>query len=332
MLTHKSTFARNHVQPFFGILLAVTTLVAPLAHGEDIPDEKQQSKPSGFQKAKQNMVLTFKVFKEVCAELISMGIDPVGLAKDAAKDPGQFRVQVPEHDRKRIILFSTQDDDRICQSALENWDTSPDMFYQNAEDEKRVRAIAERIVAILPAPAPEIRIRLRADDSINAACTIGGALLVNRGTLRQISDDNLIAAIIAHEFGHASARHSSEGLTKLVMKTAIDTYGTEKLAQVCDADSNSAKYKWIGAVCGIGTTYGFALPYDRKMEFEADRLGTLYLKRAGYPPEAMVQLFEFFLSLEGNAASPRVQSLLSTHPATADRLEEVQKIIQAELP
>ena len=77
---------------------------------------------------------------------------------------------------------------------------------------------------------------------------------------------------------------------------------------------------------GLGGAVGFYLPRDRNQEAESDRLGTRYLARAGFDPEAMVRLFEYF-----EAIAPQTPDIftkiLSTHPLHADRIAHVREVL-----
>jgi len=68
---------------------------------------------------------------------------------------------------------------------------------------------------------------------------------------------------------------------------------------------------------------GVTLPYSRKHETESDLLGANYMYHAGYDPYESVKLWEKMA-----AASPsRQPTILSTHPAPADRAEVLRNYI-----
>lgn len=74
---------------------------------------------------------------------------------------------------------------------------------------------------------------------------------------------------------------------------------------------------------GLGSV---SRPRDRQMEAEADRLGTRYLARAGYAPEAMLQFIEWL-----EAVSPEektgLAALLRTHPFHSERANHVREVL-----
>jgi predicted Zn-dependent protease len=79
----------------------------------------------------------------------------------------------------------------------------------------------------------------------------------------------------------------------------------------------------LGNAYGLGTGIG-ALAFDRKKELEADYVGLMYMARAGYNPQAAVEVMEALDAETANAPAPA--ALLSTHPSHPER---VLKLIDA---
>ncbi len=51
------------------------------------------------------------------------------------------------------------------------------------------------------------------------------------------------------------------------------------------------KANLYAGLLGLGATVGLLLPYSRLQESEADRLGLIYLARAGYDPRTAVDFW-----------------------------------------
>ena len=79
---------------------------------------------------------------------------------------------------------------------------------------------------------------------------------------------------------------------------------------------------------GPSATYGVILPYSRKHELEADRLGLLYMARAGYDPR---QAVEFWKRFDTHTAQQdkRPIELLSTHPLDSTRIRQLESLMPA---
>jgi predicted Zn-dependent protease len=75
----------------------------------------------------------------------------------------------------------------------------------------------------------------------------------------------------------------------------------------------------------IGVELALRRPNSREAEYEADRLGIIALGRAGYVQQAAVDFMEKLL---GSGSPP---TILSTHPATSDRIKTLQQYIDPSL-
>ena len=71
------------------------------------------------------------------------------------------------------------------------------------------------------------------------------------------------------------------------------------------------------------------LPNSRQAESEADWIGIELAARAGYAPEAAVTLWEKMIKAAGTEGE---FDLLSTHPASARRMEELRALAPAMRP
>jgi predicted Zn-dependent protease len=76
---------------------------------------------------------------------------------------------------------------------------------------------------------------------------------------------------------------------------------------------------------GVGTTVGVVLPHSRSQEAEADRIGLIYMAKAGYDPEEAVRFWERMRDYAKGKSKP--PELLSTHPADSTRIENIKKYL-----
>ena len=117
------------------------------------------------------------------------------------------------------------------------------------------------------------------DEIINAFATPGGHIYVFTGLIKFVEDENMLAAVIAHEIAHADMRHATRMLQK--------EFGLSILAAVLltaiDADEYSAE-----AVVFTVSTYLALLAYGREYENEADQLAVLYLSGTDYPCNSFI--------------------------------------------
>jgi predicted Zn-dependent protease len=75
---------------------------------------------------------------------------------------------------------------------------------------------------------------------------------------------------------------------------------------------------------GIGSTVGGILPFSRKHELEADKLGLIYAALAGYNPQEAIPLWQR-MAQAGSGQKP--PEFLSTHPAEETRIEKLKQMM-----
>jgi predicted Zn-dependent protease len=147
------------------------------------------------------------------------------------------------------------------------------------------------------------------DPAVNAFAIPGGFVVVNSGLILAADDAEEVAGVLAHEVQHVERRHSLKGL--------VQGLGLQALINLALGDV--AGETWSNVAVQLG-----ALKFGRDHESEADRLGLDALRRAHIDGHGMLRFFEKLAKRDGNSIA-----LLSTHPATADRLAALQRAIDA---
>ena len=72
-----------------------------------------------------------------------------------------------------------------------------------------------------------------------------------------------------------------------------------------------------------------SLTYSRTDETQADGLGLVMSAQAGYDPRAGITLWEKMMKASGGGSPPK---LLSTHPASSDRIRDIEGRLPRVLP
>jgi predicted Zn-dependent protease len=134
-------------------------------------------------------------------------------------------------------------------------------------------------------------------------------------------DDAELAAIMGHEVAHAIARHGMERLSQT--KTAQTSLGIGALAVVAVTKSKELADK-TASTAGKIMNVGVLLPYSRLHESEADHIGAILAAKAGYDPRAAINVWRKMAALQ-RGKEPLF--FLSTHPLSADRIENLQEIM-----
>ncbi|HEY3347128.1 MAG TPA: M48 family metallopeptidase [Nitrospirota bacterium] len=156
------------------------------------------------------------------------------------------------------------------------------------------------------------------DKEINAWCMPGGKVVVYSGILPTTKEETGLAVVMGHEIAHAVARHGeermSQGLLTQLGGTALGVAIAKKPAQTQNI---------FMSAYGLGSQVGVLLPYSRLQESEADHLGLIFMAMAGYDPNQAVPFWQR-MAAGKNGAAPE---FLSTHPADATRIKQIQELI-----
>jgi Zn-dependent protease with chaperone function len=156
-------------------------------------------------------------------------------------------------------------------------------------------------------------------DTINAWCLPGGKIGFYTGIMPVCASDDGVAVVMAHEVGHAVARHGAErlsiGLIALAGQVAV-AYAAK--------DEEAKNQQMIMAAYGIGTALFVQLPYSRKHEYEADRIGLMMMADAGYDPRESVYFWRR-MKVIGDARGGKPPEFLSTHPSDEHRIAQLEQ-------
>ena len=130
--------------------------------------------------------------------------------------------------------------------------------------------------------------------------------------------------MLGHEIGHVTADHIGQ---RMAQSTLVSLTGAAIGAAGAATDKD-----WL-KVLGVGTGVGggvYLLRFSRGQESQSDELGVRYMDRLGYNPWGQVQVMEILKEASGGGNAGLLQSFLATHPLPAERIEDLEKLIQKE--
>lgn len=150
------------------------------------------------------------------------------------------------------------------------------------------------------------------DPAVNAFALPGGVVVVNTGLLMSADNADEVAGVLAHEASHVERRHA--------LRNMIRALGLRAVMAVVMGD-------YAASVWGDMAGELADLAYSRDLEREADLEGLNMLRRAGLPAAGMADFFAKMAAREDGEID-----LLSSHPASEERLEALRLAMQAGAP
>jgi predicted Zn-dependent protease len=179
------------------------------------------------------------------------------------------------------------------------------------------RRVGERLARAADRPDFRWEFVVLEHPQANAFCLPGGKVGVYSGLFKYIQNDTDLATVISHETAHVLARHAGERLSQ----SQLAQLGGLGLGM---AMMGAAPAAGQTAMLGynLGTQYGVLLPYNRKQEYEADRIGLILMAKAGYDPAQAVDFWRRFAYAKRDKMS--MPAFLSSHPSDGERIRAME--------
>jgi len=229
--------------------------------------------------------------------------------------------------RSQLLLVS---DAQLAQLSAQSWTQALQQTPQTSDPalRRRVASVGDRIVQAADRRFPSQNLTQNNwefavfdDSTVNAWVMPGGKVGFYTGILDIMDNDDQIATVMGHEAGHVVGRHSAERYSQQLAAGAVTN-----IANVALAGSNIENSAMIAGILGAGVTFGFILPYSRKHEYEADRLGTDFMANANYRPNEAVRFWDNMTQNSGQ----KPLEFMSTHPSDQNRISAMQSYISTQ--
>lgn len=157
---------------------------------------------------------------------------------------------------------------------------------------------------------------------INAFALPGGYVYITRGIMAYMNSEAELAGVIGHEIGHITARHGARN----DKNTKLTELGTGLLGLVTGSKEIFNASQILGGALIKG--------YGRNYELQSDQLGSEYLAKMGYRPQAIIdtisvlkdqEVFNNDLAKSEGRQPQNYHGLFASHPRNDKRLQEVVK-------
>ena len=213
-------------------------------------------------------------------------------------------------------------DDNLAAQGEKAWADTLRTSYISKEPRKnaRVQAVGQRVITAAGLSGRSWDYAVFLDEAPNAFVLPGGHVGVTVGLLSMVQNDDQLAAVIGHEAGHVVAHHAAERVSqertsKILLGIAGAAAGDSNFGKLLKDHGNDA------------ARFGVLLPFSRKQELEADKLGVDFMARAGYSPRESVVLWRNMQAMDAGSGQASGGELSSTHPSDAVRISELERYL-----
>jgi predicted Zn-dependent protease len=152
------------------------------------------------------------------------------------------------------------------------------------------------------------------DPTPNAFALPGGFIFVTRGMMNLMDSEAELAAVLGHEIGHVTARHS----VTQISRAQLAQLGLGIGMAVAPA------LQRLGDLANAGLNLLF-LKYGRDDERQADALGFRYMAQNGYDVREMDDVFVALERSSELSGSSPLPSWLASHPSEPERIETARR-------
>lgn len=201
-------------------------------------------------------------------------------------------------------------------------------FMNDKKADTLLQPLVQPLVNANPDKRFEYHFYINRDEEVNAFALPGGYVVINSGLIIKAETPEELLGVVAHEISHVTEQH---GLRNIIGSAGI--YLT----------INAMLGDMTGLLALIADAAPFLInqSYSRGFETEADEKGVSLLQAADINPEGLASFFEKLKAEEekrlkemagddNQDLAKATLSMISTHPATEDRIAHLQKLVQAQ--
>jgi len=225
---------------------------------------------------------------------------------------------VPETGRRQVNFMNPAEEASMGLAEFEKIKEEKKIS-RNRHYNQLVQRVGNRLSEVMPVPNAEWEFVVFEDPTPTAFALPGGKVGVHTGLFQITENEAGLAAVIGHEVAHVVARHSGERLSRAALSSAAVAGAGYMLNR--DGDSNPLATAALGGGAVV-VNQGFS----RQQELEADRMGAIFMARAGYDPRESVKLWKRFAAWRAdNDSGSQTPVFLRSHPLDEKRIAELQR-------
>ncbi|UCC81621.1 MAG: M48 family metalloprotease [Gemmatimonadota bacterium] len=219
----------------------------------------------------------------------------------------------PATGERQLILISEAQEIRMGQEGAQQVEASLGL-YDDPELQEYVSQIGLELAATSEKPNLPWSFKIIDDVIVNAFALPGGPIYVTRGILAHFNSEAELAGVLGHEIGHVTARHSAEQISRAQAAQLGVGVGYIFLPEI------AAYGDVINVSLGL-----LLLKFGRDDERQSDDLGFRYMRRSGYDPTEMVDVFDMLGRVSSVGGGSGLPAWLSTHPDPGERRQRMEQ-------
>jgi predicted Zn-dependent protease len=244
------------------------------------------------------------------------------LLLSCATNPATGRTNLVLMSESREMEIGREEHEKVL-SSMRVMDEGPVTGYVND--------VCQRLAAASHRDDLEFTFTVIDSPEINAFALPGGYVYINRGLLSFLNTEDQLAAVLAHEIGHVTARHAVQQQARGNLGRTAAGIGGFVAAVATGSAYVGSELSQLGSLWTQAGVSGFG----RENELQADSLSAEYLRNAGYDPQAVLDVLsilknqeDFNVQVAGQRAG--YHGLFATHPRNDERLQSAVGAVSAE--
>jgi len=182
-----------------------------------------------------------------------------------------------------------------------------------------VERVATQLKKVIEMPDADWEFVIFKNRTPNAFALSSGKVGINTGLFQLADNDALLAAVLAHEISHATSNHLQQRMTRAVGTIVL---GAALWSVMDHNDFNHPGYALAGYT--LAAYLIDSLPMARKQEYESDRIGLIYMAKAGYDPRQSIELWKKIDSYHSAKNKKQTPEYLRTHPLDQARIQALE--------
>lgn len=217
----------------------------------------------------------------------------------------------------------TDDEEYYVGRAVAAQITATYPLYRNSRQNEYLNLIGQTVALHTEKPTTfgGYHFALLDSPEINAFACPGGIILITRGMFLSVKSEDELAAVLAHEIAHINHRDGIAAIQSSRWSEAALVIGSNAAKEFGPKDTAKLLSLFEGSIDDVVKTL-VVNGYGREQEKAADAAALGYLADAGYDPQGLVG----YLTRLDQAGQGSKGGILTTHPGTDERLENVREV------